>query len=150
MGGRLKWKQKQDQRFLPKYRPVSTPQWHVKECYVPPVPTLPVASVLCQAFSPFFPVVPCPGSGQRDRSQTPIMCLHQAACLVCPDPWGSAGTVPYSSQEYAKVCGWCQTVDMSCSAHTFWWIVGRRVVEWQLFFLSCSNASTVGILCDFS
>lgn len=42
---------------------------------VPPLPTLPVASVLCQhSFSP----VRCLGSGSCDSSQTPIINLHQA------------------------------------------------------------------------
>lgn len=79
----------------------------------------------------------------------------------CPDPWGSAGTVPYTSQEDAKDRGWCQAADMSRSKHIdtdgfeeAQWLHGsanptgdysaKEVVS--LFFLPSSNASAVGIL----
>lgn len=60
---------------------------HVKECNMPPVPTLPVAGALCQHPSTTPATLlcdACPGSGHHDRSQMPIMCLHQAVCLLIP------------------------------------------------------------------
>lgn len=97
-GDRLKQQQKQCQGSCQKKKscPVWVPQWHVKECRVSSVPTLPVAGALCQ--HP-FPPVPSLGSGQCDSSQTPIMCQHQAACPFFPDPWGNVVTVPDPTQK---------------------------------------------------
>ncbi|CAB1429108.1 unnamed protein product [Pleuronectes platessa] len=67
------------------------PQWHVKECYVPAVPTLPVGGALCQAPPPTSRPVPCQGSGHCDRGQMPVMCLHRAACPLALIPGAALG-----------------------------------------------------------
>lgn len=84
------------------------PQWHVKECYVPPVPTLPVAGALCQAPPPPLLLPPAPSQappGQWAPWQEPDAHHVSAPGWMpsCPDPWGQAGSVPCSSQEEAEV-----------------------------------------------
>lgn len=137
------------------------PQWHVKECYVPPVPTLPVAGALCQASPPSSPV-PCPGSGHCDRSQTPIMCLHQAACPLALIPGAvrvQSCTLPrkmprivvpgsgYVPQYIHTLMGFEEVRWLHGSANSTGNYSGRRVVS--LYFLPSSNASAVAIFPHF-
>lgn len=98
-----------------KKRPVWMPQWHVKECYGSPVPTLPVADALCQHI---FPPMRCLVSGQRDSRQTPIMCLHQASCPLALIPGGMALLEWHSSQGHPMDCGWCKAVNIHTHTHT--------------------------------
>lgn len=49
-----------------------TAPWHVEECYMAWVPTLPVGSGPCQTGAA------CLGTGHSDRSQMPFMWQHQA------------------------------------------------------------------------
>ena len=142
-----------------KKSPLWMPQWHVKECYVPPVPTLPVAGALCQASFP--PSLPCPAwavgtvTGARRPS---CVCTRQHALL--PRSLGQCGyTVPYSSQEDAKDRGWCQAADMSSITHTppdglwggpvvAWRCQNNRELSWQRgLFLCFSCPPVIPLLC---
>lgn len=68
-----------------------TAPWHVEECYMAWVPTLPLASGSCQTGDA------CPGTGHSDRSQMPFMWQHQAPrpfSLTLWDGQSQASTLP--------------------------------------------------------